>query len=280
MHFENNKGRINNAILEKVSTSKFHSDRLLGKNELINLPNEIDFSLSGNVGISYTPDFANRCRFVNMFLDIEDANSRKFDNPLLHEWILKNRGKILSAMYALVKNWTKKGKPEGSKPFTSFPNWASICGGIMEAAGYDSPCGIDKESLELAGDSETSDMKQLFELCYEAYPDQPMKKNQIVDLILNEEGLFGYLDFDTLKGKTNFGLKLRKFIGRILSDIRLQVVDSSVRAPRQEYIFKKVGRVGRVGRVAPIVRINNNNNNIRIGKDTKDTKDTKISKGN
>ena len=265
MHFANNKGYINNAILEQVSTSKVYSDRLLGKNDLINLPNEMDFSLSGNVGVSYTPDFANRCRFVNLFLDIEDANSRKFDNPLLHEWILKSRGKILSALYSLVKNWIKDKKPEGSIPFASFPNWASICGGIMESAGYDSPCTIDKESLELAGDSETSDMKQLFEICYETYPDQPIKKNQIVELISNKD-LFNYLDFDTLKGKTNFGIKLRKFIGRILSDIKMQVVDSNVRSIRQEYIFKKVGHVGHVGHVTPMRELISNNKHISIEK--------------
>ena len=45
--------------------------------------------LSGNIGVTYTPDLANRCRFINLFLEIEDANSRKFGNPKLHETILK-----------------------------------------------------------------------------------------------------------------------------------------------------------------------------------------------
>lgn len=282
MHFANNKGYINNAIIEQVSTSKIYSDRLLGKNEIVNLPNEMDFSLSGNVGITYTPDFANRCRFVNFFLDLEDANSRKFTTPLLHEWVKKNRGVLLSALYSLVRNWIDKGKKNGSVPFASFPNWASVCGGIMESAGYLSPCNIDKKSISLAGDSETADMKQLFEICFEQFPDKPLKKNDVVK-IAEEENLFSYLNFDERSGKTNFGIKLRRFIGRILSDIQLTVADTSVRVPRQEFLFKKhdisqkmgVGMVGMVGILSPMSDYSTNKIYIRVEKGAKDTKDTK-----
>ncbi|MHA2017489.1 MAG: hypothetical protein ACTSXY_04355 [Promethearchaeota archaeon] len=276
MHFANNKGYINNAVFEGIATTKFCSDRILGGNELIDIPNEIDFSLSGNVGVTYTPDFANRCRFINLFLDIEDANSRKFNNPILHEEIKKNRGIILSALYSLIRNWIDQGKPKSSLPFTSFSNWADVCGGVMESAGYENPCKIDKESIGLSGDSETSDMKQLFELGWKKYPNTPIKKNDIVNLITQEEGLFSYLDFETLKGKINFGIKLRKFIGRILSGIRLEVVDSSVRVPRQEYLFKKGGSVGSVGSIPPIATYGTEFFNIIGKKDTIYTNSTKF----
>jgi len=254
MHFSNNKGHINNSVFESAITSKFWSDRMLGRNEMVNIPNEIDFSLSGNIGVTYTPDLANRCRFINLFLEIEDANSRKFGNPKLHETILKDRENILSALYSLVRNWYDNGKPEGSIPFTSFSDWAEVCGGIMECAGYNSPCITDKNNLEVAGDSETSDMKQLFEICYFAHPNTPIKRNEIIRLINGEEELFSYLDFGERKGQINFGLKLRKFIGRIFSDIKLEILDRNVRTSRQEYIFKKGGNDGNDGYVTPTLK--------------------------
>ncbi len=278
MHFANNKGYINNAILEQVSTSEMYCDRLLGKNDLVNLPNELDFSLSGNVGVTYTPDFANRCRFINLFLDIEDANSRKFNNPLLHKWVKENRGVILSALYSLVRNWFDNKSKKGSIPFASFPNWADVCGGIMEASGLGSPCLIDKENLSLSGDSETSDMKQLFEICYEKYPNQPLKKNNIVDLVRDEGNLFGYLDFDKRKDQTKFGIKLRKFIGRIFSGIKLIIVDTDIRPARQEYVFKsnnRCGNIGNIGNPSPPVKILDDSI-ISIRK--KDTQDTNVTK--
>ena len=86
----------------------------------------------------------------------------------------------------------------------------------------------DKNNLEVAGDSETSDMKQLFEICYFAHPNTPIKRNEIIRLINGEEELFSYLDFGERKGQINFGLKLRKFIGRIFSDIKLEILDRNV----------------------------------------------------
>jgi len=239
LHFVNNKGYLDNSVFEAIITTEKFSDRLLGKNESPIFDNELEISLSGNVGIGFTPDLANRARFAKLFLEIEDANARKFERPNLHKWVLENREIILSAIYALIRNWIEKGKPDGSINFASFPDWARICGGIMEAAGYDSPCTPDKESLNLGGDSETTDMKRLFELCYEKSPDIPLTKGRIRQLIEFEEDIFSYLDPTKRSDQTKFGNKINKFVGRVLSDIKMIVKDSSVRSSRQEYIFTK-----------------------------------------
>ncbi|MDP3026152.1 MAG: CHC2 zinc finger domain-containing protein [Nanoarchaeota archaeon] len=239
LHFANNKGYLDNAVFEAIITTERFSDRLLGKNESPIFDNELELSLSGNVGIGFTPDLANRARFAKLFLEIEDANARKFERPNLHKWVLENRELILSAIYALIRNWIEKGKPDGSVNFASFPEWARVCGGIMEAAGYESPCTPDKESLNLGGDSETTDMKRLFELCYEKSPDIPLTKGRIRQLIEFEEDIFSYLDSTKRSDQTKFGNKINKFVGRVLSDIKMIVKDSSVRSSRQEYIFTK-----------------------------------------
>ena len=238
MHFANNKGFIDNAILEGFLTSERHSDRALGRNEILTFDNEMDISASGNVGIGFTADLANRTRFINLFLDIEDANSRSFNNPNLHEYVRNNRGLILSALYALVRNWFNKGRPIGSIPFTSFPEWARTCGGIMESAGYDSPCQRDEEALAVGGDIETTDMKALFEKCYEERPDKWFSKSEITMLVkLNQDDMFGYIDFSKKADQTAFGKKLSKFAGRIFSNILMKVQDASVRPSRQNFMF-------------------------------------------
>ncbi len=239
LHFANNKGFINNSTLEAVATSKSWSDRQLGKSENLVFDNTMDFSLSGNVGITYTPDLANRMVFVNLFLDIEDANARRFNNPNLHEYVSKRRGEILSALYALVRNWIDKGSNPGSIAFTSFPEWARVCGGILEAAGFNSPC-IKNDSL--AGeesDPETAEMKELFSLCYANHPDVWISKKVISDLIQGQDEIFTYIDFNSKAGITKFGMKLRKYIGRIQSGILLKVNDVKERGFRQKFVFTK-----------------------------------------
>ena len=239
MHFSNCKGKINNAVFESIATMEKFSDRLLGRNEILAFENELDFSLSGNAGITYTPDFAARCIFIRLFMAEENANLREFKNPDLQGWVKTNRGEILSALYALVRNWVEAGQPKGSLPFASYNSWAKICGGIMETAGYGSPCEPDTEPMLIGGDMETEDMKALFELCYEKSPDNALKKSEIKEIVIHESDLFGYLDLETQSGKTKLGLTISKFEGRILSDILLIVINNKIRSDRQEVIFTK-----------------------------------------
>lgn len=240
LHFANNKGYLNNSVFEAAITNTNFSDRLLGKNEILSFENEIEFSLSGNIGIGFTPDLAYRSRFIHLFYEEEDVNSRIFEKPNLHIWIYENRGLILSAIYGLIKNWFNNGCPDGKVNFSSFPEWARVCGGIMESAGYTSPCTTDKEVFSLGGDSDTNEMKRLFEFCYEKNPEKWMKKHEIRDLIRQEqEDLFSYFNFDTRSDQVKFGNKIIKFVGRIMSDIILIIKDKTVRSARQEFMFTK-----------------------------------------
>ena len=263
LHFANNKGFINNAVFEGAVTAEQYSDRILGKNEIVILSNEIDYSLSGNVGVTFTPDLANRCLFVRLFLAMEDANQRVFETPNLHEFILKNRGKILSAIYSLIRNWADKGSSKGTKPFASFPEWADVCGGVMEAAGYDSPCDKSDDPLLLGGDTQTKDMKELFEIAYEEKPDEWMFKSELRDLISKvDSNIFSYYNFKERSDQIKFGKEITKFYRRILSNIKLEIQDISVRSNRQKIRFTKIkveegersenkpsGNVGNVGNV-------------------------------
>ena len=240
LHFSNNKGHIDNAVLEGVATSTKFSDRMLGRNEIVTFDNEIEFTLSGNVGVSFTPDFERRCRFIHLFLDIENANTRTFSDPCLQEWVKNNRPLIFSALFALVRDWHSKGMPAGSKPFASFQEWARICGGIMENAGYINPCSAISTVL-VGGDSETEDMRRLFEMCYERYPEQIIKKSDIVWLLKDEDNeLFSYLDLESKAGQTKLGMKITKYYGRILKNIRLICVDQSLRSTRHELKFTDI----------------------------------------
>jgi hypothetical protein len=236
-HSANNKGLLNNTILEGITTAEEWSDRILGRSENIKFDNEMDYSLSGNIGIRLTPDLTNRSRIIHLELIDEDANARIFKNPNLHGWILNNRGAIISALYTLVDNWEKKGRPKGTVPFTSFPHWSDICGGIMECAGYDNPCNADKSQI-VALDSETEEMKQLYESCYAKYPDKWIMKEQIKEVVETEE-IMPHLDFSTISDKTKFGMRIDKFVNRIMSEIMLKVDSLEQKSLRRKYKFTK-----------------------------------------
>lgn len=236
-HSSNNKGLINNAVFESVTTSETWSDRILGRTQVVEFDNEIDYSFSANIGTKLTPDLANRSRVVNLHLVQEDANSRTFKNPNLHEWVKDNRTLIISALYALVKNWFDKGSPPGSEPFTSFPHWAKIVGGVMETAGYDNPCKSDKSTL-ISLDGETQEMKLLFEACFDKAPNTSLSKEDIKEIIKNED-IMQYFDFTTKSDQIKFGIKIDKFSNRMLSGITMTCENPEQRASRRRFIFSK-----------------------------------------
>jgi len=266
LHFANNKGRIDNSVFEAVTTETTWSDRILGGNKLAKFNNEIDYSLSGNINVTATPDFINRCVFVNFFLAMENANERVFKNPDLHSWVLENRGLILSALYAFVRNWINNGSPKGKLPFASFHEWAEIVGGIIETAGYPNPCKMSEELQLSNSDTSTDDMKQLFEFLYEKYPNKWINKSIVKDELKDSDNgleIFSHLDLEKKSDQVKLALLLKSFYGRILSDIQLKVKDMNVRSNRQELKFEKIIQKSSFGKVGNLCNLS-----LRVSPDT------------
>jgi len=233
MHFSNCKGDINNSVFENILTNPVWTDRKMTVNTILSLSNEMDFSLSGNAGITYTRDLAERSRFIKLFYAEENINERKFERKDLHEWVKKNRSEILSALYALVKNWVDNGSKPGSLPFTSFPEWAGICGGIMEAAGYTNPCVIDKDNEDYGGDIEKDNMKQIFEICYEDFPNKWVQKEEIIRIV-RENDIY---PVEQNVEKSKFMINFRKYKGRVFSNIRLVIDDTLKKTTKHSFKF-------------------------------------------
>jgi hypothetical protein len=69
-----------------------------------------------------------------------DANLKQpwLRNGFTHDqipWITENRGRILSAIYTIVRSWVRAGSTPASDaipPMGSFEQWRSIIGGIMQ----------------------------------------------------------------------------------------------------------------------------------------------------
>ena len=231
LHFSNNKGHIDNATFEQVITATVWSDRLLGSNKIATFENTIEYSLSGNLGTTLTSDLKNRSIVINLFLRKENANERKFERPNLWGYIKQNRENILSALYSFVRNWYEKDMPISKVPFASFPEWAGICGGILEAADFENPL-LTKDDSYAELDSELENMKLLFEFMYELFPNKDIKKSEIKTQIrINEEGenIFPYIDFDERADQMKFSNTLKKYIGRELSGITL-IEDTKIKS--------------------------------------------------
>ena len=241
-HSSNNKGYLNSAVLEALATKEYYSDRILGTNKNVIYPNDLEISISANIGLTYTTDFSKRCLLINLFYDEEDPNSRKFKNPMLHNWVLNNRSEIISAFYTLIRIWHENGMPDGSIKFASYPEWARVIGGIMECAGYENPCIENEGDNVVGGDTKIRDMKMLFEIGYDKYNGEWIKKSDIINDLMHQggdfEGLFDYLNWSEVSARMRFGKLFDTFNNRWLGDIKV-INDGNARAARRKYKFVK-----------------------------------------
>jgi hypothetical protein len=256
LHFGNNRGNLSNAALEQFATSEQWSDRELGKSENIMLPNDIELSLSANIGITYTPDFWHRCRPIKLFMADEDPNQHKFTNPNLQRWVSEHRSEIISAIYTLIYDWVQAGSPKGQTTFNSFPEWADVVGGIMEYHQLGDPCQPVVDDAGIGGDNETVNMKNLYAIIY-AYTCiygkktvtikemcEVLRDEEVMNRLRNEysydvlpEDAFGYLDFGQRKDKQTFISTFKKHLGRYHNKILATKTSSSVRSDREQYEF-------------------------------------------
>jgi DNA polymerase-1 len=252
MHFANCRGFLDSSALEHALTSKVWSDRILGGNTDAKAPNEIEFSLSANTGLTYTADLGARMRKIRLAYPQEDANSRKFPITDLHGWVLQHRSELLSALAALVTHWERNGCPSGPTPFTSFPEWGRVVGGIMVSCNLGNPCLPHPDEAEVGGDRLTRAMKDLFGIWHQAHKEEWLEKAQIYDVVeKNQEvveslELFGDLSeggTESRSARTKLGLRLRQFVGRVLGGLQLQAETPSNRTERAKYRLKQVNDV-------------------------------------
>jgi hypothetical protein len=250
IHFGNNRGNLRNAVLEQFATAEVWRDRELGKNIELTLNNEVDISLSANVGITYTPDFWRRCRPINLSLDIEDVNSRRYQKPDLHGWVKENRGRLLSALNSLILDWYENGKRPGNTPFSGFPEWGRVVGGVMQYHELGDPCLRIEDNYGVGGDEEGRNMKMLWELLLKRASEAPGGNKEfsiqdIRDIITTTqgdgEGFFEDWNFSLLGTPARLGKLMRRHKGRIHSGIRMTIKkNSGGKSERDRFSFTKV----------------------------------------
>jgi hypothetical protein len=69
------------------------------------------------------------------------------------------RARLLSALWALVRNWDGLNRPKPSRRIGSFEGWSDFIPGIVAAAGWDDP--LVRFEAPDAGDSEGREMREL-----------------------------------------------------------------------------------------------------------------------
>jgi hypothetical protein len=240
-HLANMKGHVRYASLEAATdNSGVWEDRRLGASETLTLPNETEYSFSAN-NATWEPDIERRCRRIRLRFTPDDINGHRYRHVDIKGWVRRHRSELLSAIAALVSEWVRRGCPPGPSPFTSFPEWGQVVGGILHCAGLPDPC-MPHEDSQSSGDQSTKAMRDFFILAFDHFGDAMIRKPDFQQFVQQNEDvheLFDWIDFASRQGQTKFGKLVVKFDKRELGGITFRIKQSSKN--RADYRFFREG---------------------------------------
>ena len=159
----------------------------------------------------------------------DDINGHRYRHHDIKGWVRQHRAELLSAIATLVHEWVRQGSPAGPTPFTSFPEWGRVVGGILKCAGLPDPC-LPHEENQSSGDQATKAMRDFFVLAFDHFGDREVLKKEFQEFIQENEEvheLFDWLDFGARRGQISFGKTLTKFDKRELGGITFRLKQTS-----------------------------------------------------
>lgn len=233
---DNLKRKLGGEAIEMLLTAPDWGDRKKGVSEFFSLPNRMWVLVSSNHADT-SEDMAHRALVARLFVEEGDTRARKrvAKEALIKESQLKTaafRGRVLSALWAIVRHWDAVGRPDAEKGWNGvagevLPGFEEFCDLIppmVRAAGMVDPVRPPAEGEELSG--ELRDMKRLMAAIAEDMHEREATadKYEFVDVveISRREELFldviGASDEegDAIKGRASW----RSAFGRKLGEKR------------------------------------------------------------
>jgi hypothetical protein len=223
--FDNAKKHITSEALEGFLSSQDYAGRILGQTKTFRGENNAVVFITGN-GCTVSPDMRRRSLFCELFLEVERAEDRVFQNNLEVPMLLERRTEILTALWALIRDWDKDMRPKPSRSNSSFPDWSEIIGGIVEHAGYG--CPLETPQIEAAADQDGTDMRALVKAIANGAKLKAVQFEEVVDLA-RAGGLFEWCippdgDLEP-RPKATFARLLKGYDRRLIGGYRLTLLD-------------------------------------------------------
>ena len=158
--FDDCNGFFRSAILNAFLTAPTWSGRLMHSQSKFSVPKLASVFLTGN-NLEVSPDVSRRFLHCKMMTDEADPQSRRIQHVISDEWLEDpaHRGQILSALWAIVRDWDQAGRPPGTRTIRGFEQWCNLFAGMVEFAGFGDP--LEPLPVEESGNSELADMVAL-----------------------------------------------------------------------------------------------------------------------
>jgi hypothetical protein len=115
---------VDSAALCAVLTSAIYSDRVLGVSQKVTVPTTTTWLLTGN-SIEFVGDLTSRALLSVLDPEVERPEARPFRRNLA-EYVLENRGKLVSAALTIPLAYIAAGSPPVKAPRSRFAEWDAL----------------------------------------------------------------------------------------------------------------------------------------------------------
>lgn len=165
---DNIEDKVSLPSLASLVTCGLYSDRILATNMMFTSPHRNVWVLNGN-NVQIGGDLGRRSYMSRMDANLKQPWLRSGFTHNQIPWITENRGRVLAAIYTIVRSWVRAGSLPASDdipPMGSFEQWRSIIGGIMQHMGCPEFNSNSEEMMETT-DADTPQWDQFISTLFE-----------------------------------------------------------------------------------------------------------------
>ena len=164
VHFDEPPREIDSRYLRSAITSKTYRGRVLGESRQIAVRNILMMAFTGN-NVRFSRDMARRIYYCRLSTDVDYAETRSdFKHSPLEDWVLENRGPLMTALLTIIQSWiaADKPKPPSGRAEGSFEKWYQVVGGVIVHAGFEDFFADIEEQRRERNDGEIADIQHLY----------------------------------------------------------------------------------------------------------------------
>lgn len=167
--FDNVTSEIASPDLALALTGRLWSDRALGGNQIITVPQRATWMATGN-NLRVAGDMGRRSYWIRMDAMLSDPEQRsQFRHANLTEYAKSQRGYLLACALTIARNWFARGRPKADVPrMGSFESWCEVIGGVLHACGMTQFLGNLKE-MRANADEERGEWEAFLRAWYALY---------------------------------------------------------------------------------------------------------------
>jgi hypothetical protein len=123
---------IKSAQLSTLLTGEYWGDRILGRTEAVQMPNDRLWILTGNA-LQTGGDNSRRAVWVRLEPDCPNPDERDgFVVGDLRPWLRKHASTVVAALVTMVHGWIADGAKTKSVRFGDYSEWASMVAGVLD----------------------------------------------------------------------------------------------------------------------------------------------------